>query len=187
MMRSSLLSLAVAMSLTACADPTSGTMAAPDAPAASRLSGNGGSSASENQDLATLRASTARFHRFEVARDAGYTYLFMNMCMADQSPNKLGAMGLHYVNTDSLDDHVNVASPEAIMYEPEANGQLRLVGVEYVIPAAAWTSTTPPQLFGKSFKLNAFNLWALHVWVWKDNPSGLYADWNPNVSCANAS
>ena len=24
----------------------------------------------------------------------------------------------------------------------------------------------------------------LHVWAWKNNPSGTFADWNPNVSCA---
>jgi hypothetical protein len=95
-------------------------------------------------------------------------------------------MGYHYVNTNLLDDKVDVANPEALLYEPGPNGQLNLVAVEYVIPKAAWTQADPPTLFGKSFKLNAFNLWALHVWVWENNPSGLYADWNPRVSCDNA-
>ena len=182
MQRTSLLFLGIAL-LGACSQPTTSDTLAPSAPAASRGSSE---TNADNKDLATLRAATARFHRFEVAKDAGYTFLFMNMCMVDQSPNKAGGMGYHYVNTNLLDDKVNVSTPEAIMYAPGPNGQLRLVGVEYVIPKDKWTSTDAPTLFGKSFKLNAFDLWALHVWVWEDNPSGLYADWNPRVSCDNA-
>jgi hypothetical protein len=109
------------------------------------------------------------------------------MCMVDESPASLGGMGYHYVNTTLLDDKLDVTRPEAVMYEPGKHGQLELVGVEYVIPKAAWTSAHPPVLFGRQLKLNKFDLWALHVWVWEHNPSGLYADWNPRVSCANAS
>jgi hypothetical protein len=190
MTRSSQLLAGISL-LVACTDPTtSGTMAAPDGAAASRAGVvDRGSSAtnSDNGDLATLRAATARFHQFEVAKDAQYTFLFMNMCMVDQSPDKLGGMGYHYVNTGLLDGTLNVATPEAVMYEPGKNGQMRLVGVEYVIPANAWTADTAPRLFGRQLKLNAFNLWALHVWAWDDNPAGIYADWNPRVNCDNAS
>jgi len=136
--------------------------------------------------LAAVKSSTAHFQRFEVARAAGYDFLFMNMCMADASDANRGAMGYHYVNTTLLDDKVDVNAPEALLYEPGPNGRLRLVAVEYVIPADAWTSTQPPELLGQRFTLNAFNLWALHAWVWKDNPSGTFADWNPNVSCPDA-
>jgi hypothetical protein len=73
-----------------------------------------------------------------------------------------------------------------VLYEPGTNGQLRLVALEYVIPAAAWTSPEPPELLGRRLTLNSFGLWALHVWLWKRNPSGLYADWNPEVSCEHA-
>ena len=142
--------------------------------------------AKDNKDLATLREATARFHRYDVAKQAGYTFLFMNMCMEDNSPAMAGGMGKHYVNTSLLDANLDVARPEALLYEPGSNGQLKLVGVEYVIPKAAWTSDQPPRLFGRDLKLNKFDLWALHVWAWKNNPSGLYADWNPRVSCANA-
>lgn len=142
--------------------------------------------ASEHKDLATLHAATARFHRYEVAKDAEYTFLFMNMCMVDPSPDKLGGMGYHYVNTSLLDDKLDVATPEALLYEPEANGRLRLVAVEYVIPKSAWKSADPPELFGQKLVLNSFDLWALHVWAWENNPSGLYASWNPRVSCEHA-
>jgi hypothetical protein len=143
--------------------------------------------ASENKDIATLHAATARFHRYEaVAKDAGYTFLFMNMCMVDQSPAKEGGMGYHYVNPELLDGKVEVDKPEALLYEPGPNGQLNLVAVEYVIPKAAWTADTLPRLFGQQLKLNAFDLYALHVWAWENNPSGLYASWNPRVTCDNA-
>jgi hypothetical protein len=138
----------------------------------------------ELQGLAAARAATARFHRFDVADEAGYDFLFMDMCMEDGGG--AGGMGYHYVDTRLLDAELDVAHPEAVMYEPGTNGQLRLVGLEYVIPAAAWTSPNPPELLGQQLTLNAFDLWALHVWIWKDNPSGIYADWNPTVSCANA-
>ena len=142
--------------------------------------------ASELKNLATLKAATARFHRYDVAKAADYTFLFMDMCMVDQSPDQLGGMGYHYVNTNLLDDKLDVATPEALLYEPEANGRLRLVAVEYVIPKSAWTSPNPPELFGRRLVLNSFDLWALHVWAWEHNPSGLYASWNPRVSCEHA-
>ena len=184
MTRTALLLTALTL-LGACADPapTTTTAATIRPQAAPSLEKTG---VDDNRDLATLREATARFHRFDVAKQANYTFLFMNMCMVDQSPKQLGGMGYHYVNTDLLDDKVDVAHPEALLYEPGSNGQLNLVAVEYVIPKAAWTQADPPRLFGRDFKLNAFDLWALHVWVWENNPSGLYADWNPRVSCANA-
>ena len=145
-----------------------------------------GAPAAEQQGLAAIRAATARFHRFDVAYEEGYDFLFLNTCMVDGSGANRGGMGYHYVNVGLLDDGVNIATPEAVLYEPGPDGQLRLVALEYVIPKAAWTQPDPPVLLGQEFTLNAFDLWALHVWVWKQNPSGIYADWNPNVDCDNA-
>jgi|RhiMethySRZTD1v2_1073278.scaffolds.fasta_scaffold138563_3 hypothetical protein len=181
MRRSSLLLLGFAL-LGGCTEPVAtGTMSPQDEAAAIK-----GSSVSENKDLATLHAATARFHQFEAAKDARYTFLFMNMCMVDQSPAKEGGMGYHYVNTDLLDDQLDVANPEALLYEPESNGRLKLVAVEYVIPADAWHHDYAPELFGQKLVLNSFNLWALHVWAWENNPSGIYKSWNPRVNCDNA-
>ena len=173
--------------LGACTDPaTTGAVASRSIGANDVTTSDIKAPASENKDIATLRAATAQFHRYEVAKDAKYTFLFMNMCMVDESPAKAGGMGYHYVNTDLLDGKVEVDKPEALLYEPESNGQLRLVAVEYVIPKDAWTADTLPRLFGQQLKLNAFNLYALHVWAWENNPSGMYANWNPRVNCDNA-
>ena len=173
--------------LGACTDPaTTGAVASRSVGASDVTASDIKAPASENQDIATLRAATARFHRYEVAKDAKYTFLFMNMCMVDQSPAKEGGMGYHYVNTDLLDDQLDVANPEALLYEPESNGRLKLVAVEYVIPADAWHHDYAPELFGQKLVLNSFNLWALHVWAWENNPSGIYKSWNPRVNCDNA-
>ena len=181
MRRHTLLLAATAM-LGACTDPaTTGTMSATASQTAEIKA-----PASEHKDLAILHAATAKFHRFEEAKNANYTFLFMNMCMVDESPAREGGMGYHYVNTDLLDGKVEVDKPEALLYEPESNGQLRLVAVEYVIPKAAWHADTLPRLFGQQLKLNAFDLYALHVWAWENNPSGIYQSWNPRVNCDNA-
>jgi hypothetical protein len=169
--------------LGACTDPaTTGAFSAANVEASDIKA-----SATENKDIANLHAATARFHRYDaVAKQAGYTFLFMNMCMVDESPAREGGMGYHYVNTELLDGKVEVNKPEALLYEPEANGRLRLVAVEYVIPKDAWHADTLPRLFGQQLKLNAFDLYALHVWAWENNPSGIYASWNPRVNCDNA-
>jgi hypothetical protein len=107
-----------------------------------------------------------------------------------------GAMGIHYVNGDLVGDpEVNPATPEALVYEPEKNGQLRLVALEYVTLQSAWDAhhSSPPSLFGQTFNFtpspNRYGLppfYSLHAWIWKNNPDGMFAMWNPDVSCANA-
>ena len=184
-MKTTVRMLAAIALLSACAGEPTATDLAADARAGADGSLRVGAAA-EQRALATARAATAGFHRFDVAYDAGYTFLFMDMCMVDGSPAAEGGMGYHYVNTQLLDGTVDPATPEAVLYEPEANGRLRLVAVEYVIPEGAWTSSTPPRLFDQDFTLNQFGLWALHVWLWESNPSGIYKDWNPRVSCDNA-
>jgi hypothetical protein len=57
--------------------------------------------------------------------------------------------------------------------------------VEFVVPYAALARTaTPPRLFGQDFVHNdVFQVWALHVWTHRANPSGVFASWNPRVHC----
>ena len=48
-------------------------------------------------------------------------------------------MGMHFVHSELISDTVlDPLLPEALMYEPEPNGQLRLVGVEYIVFQEAW-------------------------------------------------
>jgi hypothetical protein len=138
-----------------------------------------------NRDLATLRQVTAAFQQFDKATAAGWKAQITG-CMTDA--NGAGGMGFHYGNTDLINGTVSVDKPELLLYEPEKNGRLRLVAVEYIIPYTFHSrESAPPVLFGQEFKQNdTFQLWGLHAWVWKENPSGMFASWNPKVTCANA-
>lgn len=183
MTRIPLLIAALAVGVAACGDEPSAPEAVPTVSTAIAQA----PAAEVPRGLAALRAATARFHRFEVAYDAGYTFLFADACMEGQTGDNAGGMGYHYVDTSLLDGAVDVTTPEALLYEPGPNGQMRLVAVEYVIPESEWTGPGVPTLLGQELELNAFGLHALHAWVWKNNPDGVFASWNPNVSCAHAS
>lgn len=165
--------------VTACDGPTVTDTARGDRP--SVLASQSGLDAPVNKDLATLRQVTAAFRRFDVASAAGWSAKITS-CMDDPG---LGGMGFHYGNVGLIDGSVRVDEPELLLYEPEKNGQLRLVAVEYIIPYTFHPrSGEAPVLFGQQFKQNdTFQLWGLHAWVWEENPSGMFASWNPRVTC----
>ena len=153
------------------------TARVPAEPAANRTA-----AASVEEDLATLRRVTAPFHEFANAERAGWSAQ-ITPCMTD--PGGAGGMGFHYGKPDLIDGSASVDAPELLLYEPESNGRLRLVAVEYIIPYTAHSrDASPPVLFGREFQRNdTFQLWGLHAWVWKHNPSGMFANWNPRVTC----
>lgn len=134
------------------------------------------------RELAQVRSSTARFHNLRVAQAAGYG-LVPGLDYCFDNP-RVGGMGFHYINVSLLDAVVNPRKPEALVYAPGKNGKLDLVAVEYIVPQSAWKAAQPPSLFGRNFELNpVLGVYALHAWIWKNNPSGIYNDWNPRVSC----
>jgi hypothetical protein len=134
----------------------------------------------QQRDLDALRRLTAPYSDFSRAQAAGYTERLTD-CMSDPA----GAMGFHYGNVAFIDGNARLLEPEILMYEPQANGSLQFVGVEFVVPLSA--AAAPPTLLGHTFHRNdAFQLWVLHVWLNRENPSGMFADWNPAVSCAAA-
>jgi hypothetical protein len=180
--RSWLTASVVATLIAACASPTTSDGTSIDQRSA--VASQSGLGSDINQDLATLRRVTAPFHRFDAASAAGWSAKITG-CMTDPS---LGGMGFHYGNVGLIDGTARVDEPELLLYEPEKNGELRLVAVEYIIPYAfVPRSAEAPELFGQKFKQNdTFQLWGLHAWVWADNPSGIFASWNPRVTCDNA-
>lgn len=101
-------------------------------------------------------------------------------------------MGVHYASDPLVNDgQLDAQHPEALVYEPR-DGQLHLVGVEYVVVAEAWDTNhpTPPSLLGQTFHYttspNRYGIpafYSLHVWAWKPNPNGTFADWHREVSC----
>ena len=140
--------------------------------------------AAEPDELETVRQRTAAYTNPELAKEAGWSIL-VPRCR-DNQPE--GGMGWHYANPSLLDDKVIAEQPEVLVYEPQQDGSQKLVAVEYVILFKDLPrSATPPTLFGHRFLQNdGDELWMLHVWLHRENPRGMFATWNPTVSCAHA-
>jgi hypothetical protein len=131
-------------------------------------------------DRIAAQRATAADQDVEVAESAGYASTLDTLgCFEDPQ----GGMGVHYVNRALLDDTVDLRRPEALVYELRADGSIAgLVAHEYIVPVDAWTSTRPPKLAGVPLHRHpTLPLWVLHTWLWKENPSGDFADWNPAV------
>lgn len=146
--------------------------------------------------LDAARAATARFHSLGQAAAAGYGQppapAPLHECIA--ALDGMGAMGFHFINGGLLSgDEAGVVDPnrpEVLVYAPDGHGKLHLVALEYVIFQADWQGVGRPTLFGHTFDAtpdgNRYEIpafYSLHVWLWKDNPDGLFAPMNPDVSC----
>lgn len=141
--------------------------------------------------LQAVRESTAKFKDVSVAESEGYSLLFGCVTGPDS-----GAMGLHYVNLSLVGSGiVDAARPQIVIYEPQPDGRLQLIGADFLVLADQWDKAHPgqgaPQLMGQLFHYfespNRFGLpafYTLHVWAWKPNPNGAFVNWHPNVSCA---
>jgi hypothetical protein len=96
-------------------------------------------------------------------------------------------MGYHFQNNALLDTTLDVDHPEVLVYEKKPDGAFKLNGVEFLVPIPAWTAAEPPRIMGQALKkADRLGIWYLHVWTWEPSPSGLFADWNPNVKCGDA-
>lgn len=138
--------------------------------------------------IEAVRDALDRYRDPAAAIAAGY--MAQPVCVSGQQE---GAMGVHFVKLALFDGVIELDEPEALVYEPKQGG-LQLVAVEYIAPAAAWHGShqpgDQPQLAGHLFHYvpgpNRYGpdaFYELHVWAWKPNASGTFADWNPRVSC----
>ena len=142
------------------------------------------------RQIAQVRRATAKYHDVNVALADGFVSTLT--CVA--SPD--GGMGIHYVNPPRLmDQEVNILEPEILLYA-EVGGTLKLIGVEYWFSIGAPDTPVPdpappsPIIFGRPLDgpMPAHDPgqpphYDLHLWVWQGNPSGIFAPFNPNVSC----
>jgi hypothetical protein len=154
---------------------------------------------SRRNDLVnTVRQVTRKYYGQPVkaAEDDGFQLLFG--CVSDDDS---GAMGLHYVKLDRyvidpvkgvFDSEVEAGEPEILLYEPTPWGP-KITGADYLVDAEAWDKAHPgqtPQLNGQIFHYfgapNRFGLrpfYTLHVWAWKDSPTGTFVNWHKEVRC----
>ena len=140
----------------------------------------GVTSAAALQDLAAVRQATARYHDVDLAVADGY--VAMSPCVAEPG---LGTMGIHFVNLGLASDLVvQAAEPEVLLYLPSPTG-FRLVGVEYFVVAAGQPT---PELFGRALDGPMVHEglpphFELHAWVWHGNEAGMFAEFDPALSC----
>jgi hypothetical protein len=141
----------------------------------------------EHKKVDAVRKATERFHDVRVAREAGYEPA------ADCVTGPGGGMGIHYTNERlARDQRIDLRRPEVLLYEPHGD-QRRFVAVEYFRADADGrleTDDDRPHLFGRGFdgpmeghEPGMPVHYDLHAWVWKHNPAGTFAQFNPRVSC----
>ncbi len=107
-----------------------------------------------------------------------------------QNPD--GGMGVHFLNPALIGPTPDPAKPPILMYEPESDGKLQLIAVEWIIPLATGIKGRPT-LFGQDFAgpmaghepllPDDLHHYDLHVWLYKANPLGVFYHANPDVDC----
>jgi len=157
----------------------------------------------DDQMAPVFEKTKADFNRESIpryAREAGPALLAQLNGFVLASPcieSPAGGMGYHYLMESRVDEVVEGAAPELLLYEPTPGGGMELVGVEYMVMAPAWDAVNdgPPTLVGNAFADHRaeedrhgipFPHYDLHFWSWKENPSGAFAPFNPAVSCEHA-
>ncbi len=151
---------------------------------AAALAGNGALAG----DLERVRGALARYNSIGQAERDGY----VPASPCEQLPG-VGGMGIHYVNPGLMAPGIDPLRPEILLYLPDADGNLKLIGVEYFQADADQDLTTDddrPSVFGQPFdgpmEGHAPGMprhYDLHVWLFEANPAGVFAVWNPAVSC----
>lgn len=144
------------------------------------------------RQLDRVRTATAQYATAGAATAAGYVPA--SPCESQPGTGfPAGAMGFHYLNPPAAGDQAVAATkPEVLLYAPGASG-VELVGVEYFKADADQSLATDddrPSLFGRAFDGPMLGHapgmpihFDLHVWLQKRNPSGTFAQWNPDVRC----
>lgn len=171
----------------------------------------------EAEVLEAIRVATERFKDVDVALEEGYIADPSGHCATAEmegQPAEKGAMGIHYFRPDLLGItateprvdgtgiYTNFLNPAILLYEPQADGSLELVGVENLVFQKAWEeagNTESPVFVGYTFdemaddpdtELDEAHGFAphfdLHVWIFRDNPNGAFEPFNPAVTCEHA-
>lgn len=149
----------------------------------------GSTVAAGKSDAAAVRQATMRYHDVNAALADGYVEFYK----CTEQPG-VGTMGQHFVKPSLVGDPaIDPLHPEVLVYTPTRSGGLRLVAVEYVTIAAAWQDafgSATPSVLGQDMLFRAAgnryglpDFYERHAWIWQGNPSGTFADWNPDITC----
>ena len=213
--RSSRLALTVAGAIALSATGSAIVFTAPVAPTEFARIDASSSPRPGEPSLAEIRRATEKYRDVKVALAEGFLRDPTNMCdTADMmgQPAEKGAMGIHYFRPDMLGitappnprvngngRHTDFLKPSILLYEPQADGSLELVGVENLVFAKAWKdagNNAPPSFHGVTYDTmiddpataldEAHNFEPhhdRHVWLYRENPNGVFTPFNPRVTC----
>lgn len=102
-----------------------------------------------------------------------------------------GAMGVHFLNMGNVGPTLDPAKPQVLIYEPVGD-KLRLVAAEWFMPTEV-AGGKAPSIFGQELggpmeghrplMPDGLHHYDLHVWLWKNNPEGVFSPTNPAVKC----
>ena len=108
-------------------------------------------------------------------------------------PYPAGGMGIHFLNPSLVGPVPDPKRPALLLYEPDSRGKLTLIAAEWFVPLATGVKERP-QLFGQAFDgpmeghepllPQGLHHYDLHLWLWKQNPAGLFSPTNPLVKCS---
>jgi hypothetical protein len=165
------------------------------------------SQADQAQTLNALTQLSAPFHDLDAAQAAGYS-LFKAFPLTAKdgciSSAQEGGMGYHYTRGNNLgDDSVSLLDPEFLVYAPknaprkDGEARTRLAAFDYFIPySTKWPGPNDPtfkraptvhdfstmgELPDITFAPSRFGGWMFHIWLWENNPGGMFANWNMSV------
>lgn len=94
-------------------------------------------------------------------------------------------MGYHHVNRSYFAHDIEIEKPQILLYERMADSSYQLNAVEYIIPYRLWPrDSTAPSMMGQTMhQEDNLKIWYLHVWAWRGNPNGVFANFHPDVKC----
>jgi hypothetical protein len=100
-------------------------------------------------------------------------------------------MGIQFLNSQLIGPVPDPMHPPILVYEPDGD-KLRLIAAEWFIPLATGTrsgqacSVSPSmgRWRGTSRCCRRTCTTTISIWLWKENPAGLFSPTNPSVTCA---
>jgi hypothetical protein len=158
------------------------------------------SSSSLAPELAKVRSALDKYRDPVVAVHDGY---FSTLgCVeypvagaAGEVPYPVGGMGVHFFNVSLIGPELDPMKPQVLVYEPKGD-KLVLAAAEWFVPLATGVKERPT-LFGRPFDgpmeghhplmPSSMNHYDLHVWLWKENPAGMFSPTNPSLKCPEGS
>jgi hypothetical protein len=156
----------------------------------------GAQSSAVTRDLAASKAALARYaDPIAAVKDGYYSTVacidFPKGAVDGPITYPPGAMGVHFLNPGNIGPKLDPTKPQVLIYEPRGN-KLVLTGAEWFMPVAA-SGGVAPAIFGQTLAgpmdghepimPASLRHYDLHVWMWKDNPKGMFTSTNSAVHC----